>query len=153
MMTRRKKFFLWLFVLILIGVGIWLVVHFTTRPNRDYNVVGLGSDNIGNFTVSQFSQSRLQLHTSGAFNLEIIVNLDENLYRTIFVATGYFERARRQITFSFVDAWMYVVGQGTVRDGTGGFEQRYIGESHIFNISSSGIIFYDHDGQRYYLRR
>ena len=155
-MTRRKKFFLWVLALAVLGVVIWVVIHFTTQPQQPHRIVRLGENNFGSYTVSQFSASRMELHSGGSFNIEVILRLnvnDEYVYSPVFVGNGWFERGGGRITFKFIDAWLYINGMGIVRDGTNGLSQVYIGESVSFNVHGRRIAFEDHNGQRYYFRR
>ena len=152
-MTRKRKIILGIIVIAVIGTALFLILHFTLTPNDgNYRIIRLGSENIGNYTPSDFSSSLLQLHSNGAFNIEIILSTGTQK-TSLFIGNGRFERRRSEITFYFANAWLRLEAYpNLVEEGSHSTTARYTGYTHTFIISSGRIIFYDHNGQRYYFR-
>ena len=89
---RKRLPALLLILLLAIGVGTATYYLFFHRTDNTMRVRGISN---GDYT--EYSQSRLFIHSSGTFEIELIRD-DE----TIFAAIGTYTKTRSKYTFTFI---------------------------------------------------
>jgi len=148
MSNRSRNWLIALVGIVLAGLAIFLVYWFAFRDIPALRITRLPPQS--QFSVHQHRHSSLELHSSGVFNIEIIITIDDDTQITDFVGHGTWRRSGNTIHLTFVDAWGWALGPMGENILVHDPENRFVGETMGFARYRSGMRFRNHNNQYFY---